>query len=89
MIDGPDLHANGQGPIALNDTGSSDLTLHLETPALDRLGRIAGYPDYKGGAIVDAKVTGNGQELKATGMLDGSNMGWATTTRSTSTAPST
>ncbi len=32
VIDGPDFHANGKGAIALNDTGSSNLTLHLDTP---------------------------------------------------------
>jgi hypothetical protein len=75
VVDGPDLHVKGQGPIALNDTGSSNLTLHVETPSLDRLGRLFGQEDLTGGAIVDAMVTGNGQELKATGMLDGSNLG--------------
>jgi hypothetical protein len=75
VVDGPDLHVMGQGPIALNDTGSSNLTLHVETPSLDRLGRVVGQPDLKGGAIIDATVTGNGQELKAAGTLDGSNLG--------------
>ena len=74
-VDGPDLHVKGQGPIALNDTGSSNLMLHVETPSLDRLGRIFGQPDLTGGAIIDATVTGNGRELKASGMLDGSNLG--------------
>jgi hypothetical protein len=76
-VDGPDLHVKGQGPIALNDTGSSNLTLHIDTPSLDRLGRLFGQPDLKGAAIVDATVTGNGRELKAAGMLDGSNLGKA------------
>jgi hypothetical protein len=49
--------------------------LHVETPSLDRLGRVFGQNDLKGAAIVDATVTGNGQELKASGMLDGSNLG--------------
>jgi hypothetical protein len=75
VVDGPDVHVKGEGPVALNDTGSSNLTLHIETPSIDRLGRIFGQPDIKGAAVVDAKVTGNGHELKAAGMLDGSNMG--------------
>jgi len=74
VIDGPDLHANGRGSIALNDSGSSDLTVHVETPSLDRLARLVGPEEIKGGAIVDATVTGNGQELKVQGTLDGSNM---------------
>ena len=76
-VDGPDLHVKGQGPIALNDTGSSNLMLHVDTPSLDRLGRLFGQQDLKGAAIVDATITGNGQELKAAGMLDGSNLGKA------------
>jgi TamB, inner membrane protein subunit of TAM complex len=75
VVDGPDIHLKGQGPIALNDTGSSNLVLHGETPSLDRLGRVFGQNDLKGAATVDATVTGNGQELKASGMLDGSNLG--------------
>ena len=80
VVDGPDLHVKGQGPIALNDTGSSNLTLHVETPSLDRLGRIFGQPDLKGAATVDATVTGNGQNLKAAGTLDGANLGKAENT---------
>ena len=76
VIEGPDLHATGRGPVALNNTGSSNLTLHVETPSLDRLGRILGREGVTGAAIVDATVTGNGQELKAHGTLDGSNMGF-------------
>ena len=68
VVDGPDIHVKGQGPIALNDTGSSNLVLHVETPSLDRLGRVFGQNDLKGAATVDATVTGNGQELKASGM---------------------
>jgi len=74
-VDGPDIHVKAQGPIALNDTGSSNLVLHVETPSLDRLGRVFGQNDLKGAATVDATVTGNGQELKASGMLDGANLG--------------
>jgi translocation-and-assembly-module (TAM) inner membrane subunit TamB-like protein/AsmA-like protein len=75
VVDGPDLHVKGQGPIALNDTGSSNLMLHVETPSLDRLGRVFGQNDLTGAATIDAQVTGNGQELKASGMLDGANLG--------------
>jgi len=75
LVDGPDIHIKGQGPIALNDTGSSNLVLHIETPSLDRLGRVFGQNDLKGAGTVDATVTGNGRELKASGMLDGANLG--------------
>ena len=75
VVDGPDLRIKGEGPIALNESGSSNLKLHVETPSLDRLGRLAGQTDLKGGAVIDATITGNGQELKAAGTIDGSNLG--------------
>jgi autotransporter translocation and assembly factor TamB len=64
------------GPIALNDSGSSNLVAHIEAPSLDRLGRLVGQDNLKGGAAIDATVTGNGQQLKASGMIDGSNLGY-------------
>jgi autotransporter translocation and assembly factor TamB len=76
-VHGPDLMLTGQGPIALTDTGTSNLTVHLETPSLDRIGRIVGQP-LTGGAVVDAIVNGNGHELDVTGSLTGSNLGQGT-----------
>jgi autotransporter translocation and assembly factor TamB len=73
-IAGPDVHVNGQGTIALNDTGASNMTVHAESPSLDRIGEMIGQP-IKGAAIVDAKITGNGRELQAAGTLKGSNVG--------------
>lgn len=71
---GPDLMLTGQGPIDLTDTGASNLTVHLETPSLDRIGTIVNQP-LTGGAVVDATVNGNGHELDVTGSLTGSNLG--------------
>ena len=73
-IAGPDVNVTGQGAIALNDTGSSNLTLHAESASLDRIGEIIGQP-IKGAAVVDAKITGNARELRADGTLTGSNVG--------------
>jgi autotransporter translocation and assembly factor TamB len=73
-VAGPDVHVSGQGAIALNDTGSSNLTLHAESPSLDRIGQIVGQP-FKGAATIDARITGNARELKAQGTLKGSNIG--------------
>ncbi len=73
-VAGPDLNLSGQGTLALNDTGASNLTLHLDTPALEEIGKIVGQP-LKGSAVVDATVTGNARELQAQGMLKGSNIG--------------
>jgi len=74
-IAGPDLKVTAHGDIALNDTGASNLTAHLETPAAERIGEIIGRP-LKGAAVIDATVTGNARELKAAGMLQGSNIGY-------------
>jgi autotransporter translocation and assembly factor TamB len=73
-VAGPDLKVSGQGAIAMNDTGSSNLTLHAESPSLDRIGQIVGQP-IKGAATVDARVTGNARALQAQGTLKGSNIG--------------
>ena len=72
-IDGRDLKVTGYGPIALNDTGASNLTLHVEAPSLERLQELIRQP-LSGAAVIDATLTGNGRELKASGTLDGSNV---------------
>ena len=74
-IAGPDLNVSGQGAIALNETGASNLTAHLESRSLARLGEIIGRP-LKGAAVVDTTITGNARELKAEGTLQGSNIGY-------------
>ena len=74
-IAGPDLNAMGSGTLALNETGSSNLTAHIESPSLDRLGKMLGRP-LRGAAIVDTTVTGNASELRAEGTLEGSNVGY-------------
>jgi translocation and assembly module TamB len=73
-VSGPDVNVTGQGVIALNETGSSNLMLHADTASLDRIGQIVGQP-LKGAVAVDATITGNGAELKAQGTLKGSNVG--------------
>ena len=74
-IAGPDIKVAAQGDIALNETGASNLTAHVESPALERLADVIGHP-LKGAAVVDATVTGNGAALKAVGTLQGSNIGY-------------
>jgi hypothetical protein len=74
QIAGADLSVMGQGTIALNESGASNLTLHAETASLDRIGEIVGE-EMKGAVVVDATVTGNARELTARGTLSGSNIG--------------
>lgn len=72
---GPDLNVNGKGTIALNETGASNLTAHVETPSLEQIADFVGRP-LRGAAIVDTTITGNASELKAEGTLQGSNIGY-------------
>lgn len=73
-VAGPDVTVSGTGTIALNETGSSNLTLHAESPSLDRIGQLVGQP-LKGAASIDATVTGNAKALNAQGTLKGSGIG--------------
>jgi hypothetical protein len=74
-IMGADLTITGKGPIVLNETGNSNLVLHIETPSIAKVGAIAGQNDLTGGAIVDATVSGNAEKLTMWGNLHGSNLG--------------
>ena len=74
-VAGPDLTVTGRGTIALNETGQSNLTAHIETPSLELIGGIIGRP-LSGAAVIDATVTGNARELNAEGTLQGSNIGY-------------
>src|SRR5262249_6011527 len=73
-VESPDLHVSARGPVALNDTGSSDLSLHVDSPSLDRLGRLVGQT-LTGSVSIDGAVTGNARELNAQGTLKGGNLG--------------
>ena len=77
-VAGPDLTATGQGMLALNETGASKLTAHVETPSLGLIGDTIDRP-LKGAAVVDTILTGNARELKAEGTLQGSNIGYGST----------
>jgi autotransporter translocation and assembly factor TamB len=74
-VAGPDVKVSGKGPIALNDTGASNLELHAETSRLDEIGRLIGQP-LGGRAVVDVTFTGNAQELKLAGTLQGSQVAY-------------
>jgi autotransporter translocation and assembly factor TamB len=73
-VSGPDINVQGQGALALNDTGATNMQVHFESASLARVGELVGQP-LKGGAQVDAKLTGNARELQAAGTLKGSNIG--------------
>jgi autotransporter translocation and assembly factor TamB len=74
-IKGADLTVTGQGPLVLDDTGNSNVELHIETPSLAKVGKIAGQDNLTGGAVVDATISGNAQKLTLWGNVHGSNIG--------------
>jgi autotransporter translocation and assembly factor TamB len=75
-LKGPDLDVQASGPIALDQTGQSNVTYHVAATNLERLGRLANQPGLGGSAILDGVVTGNAASLKTSGTLDGSNLAY-------------
>ena len=67
---GQDLNVRASGTVALNDTGQSNLKVHADSPNLETLGKLVEWPVSGIGAI-DATLTGNRHELKASGNLVG------------------
>jgi hypothetical protein len=75
-VKGPNLDVQASGPVALGDTGSSNVKFHAAASDLAHLASLAGVQGVKGSAIVDGTLTGNAQSLRATGTLDGANVGY-------------
>ncbi|MQA30863.1 MAG: hypothetical protein GEU82_13695, partial [Luteitalea sp.] len=69
-IVGRDLNVTAQGVLALNDTGQSDLTFHVDSPRLEEIGKLVDTP-VSGIANVDGTLTGNRSQLQASGTLTG------------------
>src|SRR5262245_1694700 len=67
---GPDLNVQAKGKLALNESGSSSLTVQANTPNLDAVAKLVNQP-LAGIASVDATVTGNRHQLEARGTLTG------------------
>ena len=66
---GRDLNVKASGTLALNETGQSNLKLHADSPSLETIGKLVDQPLLSGIAKIDADITGNRRELKATGNL--------------------
>ena len=69
-IVGRDVNVNATGTLALNDTGESNLKLHADSPSLEEIGKLFNQ-SITGIGKVDATITGNRRELKATGNVTG------------------
>src|SRR5262249_45785887 len=63
---GRDLNVEASGTLALNDTGSSDLTFRADSRSLEEIGNLIGKP-LAGTATIDGTVTGNRPLLQASG----------------------
>ncbi len=74
-VAGPDVALTGHGTLALGTAGTSDFAYHVESPKLTMIATIVGQP-IVGAATVDGKVTGNGEALRTTGTLEGSDVGY-------------
>jgi autotransporter translocation and assembly factor TamB len=70
QIVGRDINVEASGTLALNDTGSSNLKVHADSPSLDQIGKLANQP-LTGTATLDSTVTGNKRELHAAGTFTG------------------
>lgn len=69
-IVGRDVNVHASGRLALNDTGQSNLTVHADSPSLETVGQLVDLP-ISGIGRIDAVVTGNKRELKASGNVTG------------------
>lgn len=67
---GRDVHVSARGTLALNDTGSSNLTFRADSPRLEEIGQIFDVP-VMGIARVEGTITGNQQLLNVAGTLEG------------------
>ena len=69
-VTGRDLNVQASGTLALNETGQSNLKVHADSPSLEEIGKLVDQP-LTGIGKIDATITGNRRELKATGTLIG------------------
>lgn len=74
-ISGPDLTATGAGSYDLTPGGTSNVTFTATSTDLTGIGELIGQP-LSGSATVEGTLTGNSTELRATGTLDGSAVGY-------------
>ena len=75
-IHGPDVDVQASGPIALDESGRSNVTYHVTATDVAGVGRLLGQPDVSGSAVLDGTVTGNATSLTIAGKLNGANAGY-------------
>jgi translocation-and-assembly-module (TAM) inner membrane subunit TamB-like protein len=72
-LNGPDLTVEASGAIALNETGQSNLMVRADTRSLEALTMLVSQR-AKGITAVNATVTGNRRDLRASGRLTGNDL---------------
>ena len=77
-VKGPDIEVTASGPIALDQTGQSNLKYHVAAANLERLGALANQKGLGGSAVLDGTITGNAASLTITGTVDGANVAYQT-----------
>ncbi len=74
-IKGPDIEVQASGPIALDETGATNLKYHVAATDLAPVGKMFDQA-IGGSATVDGTLTGNAFSLQTSGTLDGSNLSY-------------
>jgi autotransporter translocation and assembly factor TamB len=74
-IKGPDLDVQASGPIALDQSGQSNVKYHVASSNLQNLAKLVNQP-LAGSLVLDGTLTGNAASLETTGSMDGSNIGY-------------
>ena len=75
-VKGPDIDVTASGPIALDQTGQTNLKYHVAATNLENLGKLANQSGLAGSAVLDGTITGNAASLTIAGAVDGSNVGY-------------
>lgn len=75
-VKGPDIDVTASGPIALDQTGQSNLKYHVSATNLERLGKLANQDGLAGSAVLDGTITGNASTLNIAGTVDGAGVGY-------------
>ena len=75
-VKGPAIEVQASGPIALDESGQSNVTYHVAATDLATLGALANQPALSGSAVLDGTMTGNASSLVVAGTLDGSNVAY-------------
>jgi hypothetical protein len=74
-IKGPDLDVQASGPIALDQSGQSNVKYRVASSDLQSLGKLVNQP-LSGSLVLDGTLTGNAASLETTGSMNGSNIGY-------------